>query len=377
MANLAGMLQGIASDIGNPTQLSDGQKGLFNTLGASLAPMPAVNPDDPASLRAAAAEAMRRGDAQQARIYAVMASERENSVRQKNASQNALLDEGNAEIQAEAARKRQGLNNRQMGGYFANRLTIPGLADAVKMGVIPIQEAIKQQQTYDAAAMKEQQTNAREQMKQSQMNARAQLQYGDEGAYKPQSSFAKEAIDLGMTPGTKEFNDYIQSRARKQSSVAPTMTAIKENKMVDLGRISAARDTIETIGGLSGEAGGSQVALQQLRDLFPAGSRAVAEMKAFASAKSVPRRIKDGFLMWAEGDVSKATTEDYQAIANLIYEYEVEQAKTGIESAISLTRLEESDPEAAQRVRDYYFGQFELPGGDGWEIVGAKSEGAN
>lgn len=167
------MLMGISNDIGNPTQLSEGQKGLFNTLGASLAPMPAVNPDDPASLRAAAAEAMRRGDAQQARIYAVMASERENSVRQKNASQNALLDEGNAEIQAELARKQGLLGAKQAAGAYENFLTAPGLLQAVKRGDISVPDAMKAQQTINAEAQKQARMDAREAFKEQGRNARA------------------------------------------------------------------------------------------------------------------------------------------------------------------------------------------------------------
>ena len=341
--SLAGMLQGIASDIGNPTQLSDGQKGLFNTLGASLAPMPAVSPDDPASLRAAAAEAMRRGDAQQARIYAVMASERENSVSQRNAYQNSMLDEGNAEIQAEAVRKRQGLTNRQMGGYFANRLTIPGLADAVKMGVIPIQEAIKQQQTYDAAVMKEQSANQRALLKESGANSRAAMRANAEGA-----PTAKERqADLLFPRGSQEWRDFMLGN--EAPSVEAVRTRIDKRPDVDFKRINAIRDAYLTIVGSDGEAGSSQIALQGIRGLFPAGSRANAEMVAFAKAKSLPSRVKDTISMWAAGELTDATNEDYAAIAKLLHEFETSQANRGIEIEIKAGGLSDKQ---AQVVRE-------------------------
>ena len=347
---------GISSEIGNPTQLSEGQRGLFNTLGASLAPMPAVNPDDPASLRAAAAEAMRRGDAQQARIYAVMASERENSVREKNASQNALLDEGNAEIQAELARKQGILTNRSNAAAY-ERFLEPDLLQAVKMGQIPVATAMKEQQARTLAAQKEQGANQRAARKEAGANARAQLQYGDEGAYKPQSSFAKEAIDLGYAPGSEAFNQHILGRGKPRGAITPTVDRIAKDPSIDRKRLDKARDAYSTISGLDGQAGSSQIALQSLRELFPGGPRAVAEMTAFAKSKSLPRRVSDAVDMWASGELTNATMQDYKDISRVIYEFEADQARSTVNRNIELDGLDEED---AQRVREY-FAVDELP----------------
>lgn len=196
MANLSGMLQGIAGDIGNPTRLSEGQRGLFNTLGNSLAPMPQVNQEDPNSLRAAAAEAMRRGDAQMAQTYATMAQQVERTQlvqreeqRATNRAAGSLLDEGNADIQASLAQKKD-MQARQSAGAAYERFLSPDLLMAVKRGDMSVADAMKQQQR-----MNEQSNKATQAVKPSVLRP-GDIMVGPDGQPLAKNEKAPEEVKL-------------------------------------------------------------------------------------------------------------------------------------------------------------------------------------
>ena len=104
--NLGPLLGGLNRAM-QPAQLSQGQQGLFQALSRNLAPMPAILPNDPNSIRAAALEAQRRGDSVAAQNYGQMAHQLAGQQQRRSIFDEARRDERWAQMQDRAREARQ------------------------------------------------------------------------------------------------------------------------------------------------------------------------------------------------------------------------------------------------------------------------------